>query len=32
MRQYPQAFGEALSAVDMLVNGLAEVAIVGVAG
>jgi uncharacterized protein YyaL (SSP411 family) len=29
LRQYPQAFGEALSAVDMLVNGLAEVAIVG---
>ncbi|MBL8164225.1 MAG: thioredoxin domain-containing protein [Anaerolineae bacterium] len=29
MRQYPQAFGEALSAVDMLVNGLAEVAVVG---
>ncbi len=29
LRQYPQAFGEALSAVDMLVSGLAEVAIVG---
>ena len=29
MRQYPQAFGEALSATDMLVAGLAEVAIVG---
>ena len=29
MRQYPQAFGESLNAVDMLVNGLAEVAIVG---
>ncbi|MEO8612871.1 MAG: thioredoxin domain-containing protein, partial [Chloroflexota bacterium] len=28
-RQYPQAFGESLSAVDMLVTGLAEVAIVG---
>ncbi len=29
MKQYPQAFGESLSAVDMLVTGLAEVAIVG---
>ncbi len=29
MRQYPQAFGESLSAVDMLVTGLAEVAFVG---
>jgi uncharacterized protein YyaL (SSP411 family) len=29
LRQYPQAFGEALNAVDMLANGLAEVAIVG---
>ncbi len=29
MRQYPQAFGEALSAADMLVTGLAEVAVVG---
>jgi uncharacterized protein YyaL (SSP411 family) len=29
MRQYPQAFGEALSAVDMLVGGLSEVAVVG---
>jgi hypothetical protein len=29
MRQYPQAFGEALSAADMLISGLAEVAIVG---
>jgi uncharacterized protein len=29
MREYPQAFGEALSAVDRLVNGIAEVAIVG---
>lgn len=29
MQQYPQAFGEALNAVDMLVNGLQEVAIVG---
>jgi hypothetical protein len=31
MRQYPQAFGEALSAVDMLVGGLSEVAVVGTA-
>ncbi|MBZ0276176.1 MAG: thioredoxin domain-containing protein [Anaerolineae bacterium] len=31
LRQYPQAFGEALSAADMLVNGLDEVAIVGTA-
>ncbi len=29
MRQFPQAFGEALSAVDMLVTGLSEVAVVG---
>jgi len=29
MKQYPQAFGESLSAVDMLVTGLAEVAFVG---
>lgn len=29
MQQYPQAFGEALNAADMLVQGLAEVAIVG---
>ena len=29
MRQYPQAFGESLSAVDMLVAGLDEVAVVG---
>ncbi|MBA3873785.1 MAG: thioredoxin domain-containing protein, partial [Anaerolineae bacterium] len=29
MRQYPQAFGESLSAIDMLVDGLAEIAIVG---
>lgn len=29
LRQYPQAFGEALNAVDMLVNGLDEVAVVG---
>jgi uncharacterized protein YyaL (SSP411 family) len=29
LRQYPQAFAESLSAVDMLVTGLAEVAIVG---
>ncbi len=29
MRQYAQAFGEALNAVDMLVAGLAEVAVVG---
>lgn len=29
MRQYPQAFGEALSAADMLVSGLAEVAVIG---
>ncbi|MEZ4671662.1 MAG: thioredoxin domain-containing protein [Anaerolineae bacterium] len=31
MKQYPQAFGEALSAVDMLVSGLDEVAVVGAA-
>lgn len=29
MQQYPQAFGEALNATDMLINGLAEVAIIG---
>ena len=29
MEQYPQAFGESLNATDMLVNGMAEVAIVG---
>ncbi|MFN8528947.1 MAG: thioredoxin domain-containing protein [Anaerolineae bacterium] len=29
MREYPQAFGESLGAVDALVNGLAEIAIVG---
>ncbi|MBZ0299623.1 MAG: thioredoxin domain-containing protein [Anaerolineae bacterium] len=29
LRQYPQAFGESLSAVDMLVSGQQEVAIVG---
>ncbi|MCA0458906.1 MAG: thioredoxin domain-containing protein [Chloroflexi bacterium] len=29
MRQYPQAFAESLNAVDMLVDGLAEVALVG---
>jgi len=29
MQQYPQAFGEALNATDMLVRGLSEVAIVG---
>ncbi|MDQ7026468.1 MAG: thioredoxin domain-containing protein [Anaerolineae bacterium] len=29
MQQYPQAFGEALNAADMLIQGLAEVAIVG---
>jgi uncharacterized protein YyaL (SSP411 family) len=29
MQQYPQAFGEALSAADMLVQGVSEVAIVG---
>jgi uncharacterized protein YyaL (SSP411 family) len=29
LREYPQAFGEAMNAVDMLVNGVAEVAIVG---
>ena len=32
MREYPQAFGEALNAVDMLVNGVAEIAIVGALG
>ncbi|MDX2139100.1 MAG: thioredoxin domain-containing protein [Chloroflexota bacterium] len=29
MRQYPQAFGESLSAVDLLVRGIDEIAIVG---
>lgn len=29
MQQYPQAFGEALNAVDMLVGGITEVAVVG---
>jgi uncharacterized protein len=29
LRTYPQAFGEALNAADMLVNGLNEVAIIG---
>ncbi len=29
LRQYPQAFGEALNAADILVNGLDEVALVG---
>jgi uncharacterized protein len=29
LRQYPQAFGEALNAVDMLVGGVLEVAVVG---
>ena len=29
LREYPQAFGEALNAVDRMVNGLAEIAIVG---
>lgn len=29
LAQYPQAFGESLNATDMLVNGLAEVAILG---
>ncbi|MCC6804412.1 MAG: thioredoxin domain-containing protein, partial [Anaerolineae bacterium] len=29
MREYPQAFGEALNAVDMAVQGVAEIAIVG---
>lgn len=29
MQQYPQAFGEALNAADMLIQGLSEVAIVG---
>ncbi|MFN8372863.1 MAG: thioredoxin domain-containing protein [Anaerolineae bacterium] len=29
MRQYPQAFGEALGSVEMLVSGIAEVAVVG---
>ncbi len=29
MREYPQAFGEALSAVDAVVNGITEIALVG---
>jgi hypothetical protein len=29
MREYPQAFGEALSAVDLLVRGVTEIALVG---
>ncbi len=29
VREYPQAFGEALNAVDLLVSGIAEIAIVG---
>lgn len=29
LKQYPQAFGEALNAVDMLAQGIAEVAVVG---
>ena len=29
MEQYPQAFGEALNATDMLIRGVAEVAIIG---
>ncbi len=29
LKQYPQAFGESLNAVDMIVNGVAEVAVVG---
>jgi len=29
MQQYPQAFGEALNAADMLISGVSEVAIVG---
>jgi uncharacterized protein YyaL (SSP411 family) len=29
MREYPLAFGEALGAIDMLVDGLAEIAVVG---
>ncbi len=29
MREYPQAFGQALSAVDALINGLDEVAVIG---
>lgn len=32
LETYPQAFGEALNAVDMLVNGLAEVAVIGEPG
>ena len=29
MRQYPQAFAESLNAADMLVQGIAEVAVIG---
>lgn len=29
MREFPQAFGEALNAVDMLVGGIVEIAVVG---
>src|SRR5690606_18067366 len=29
LKQYPQAFGEALNAVDSLVHGISEIAIVG---
>ncbi len=29
LREYPQAFGEALNAVDILVGGIAEIAVVG---
>jgi uncharacterized protein YyaL (SSP411 family) len=29
MQQYPQAFGEALNAADLLVHGIAEVAVIG---
>ncbi len=29
LKQYPQAFGEALNAVDMIVNGVQEIAVVG---
>lgn len=32
LKQYPQAFGQALIAVDMLVNGLDEVAVIGSQG
>ena len=29
MRQYPQAFAESLNAADMLIQGIAEVAVIG---